>query len=293
MNLEKYIVKLLYNHDCVVVPEFGAFITQKTASVYQTETSQFFPPAKELTFNHLLTKNDGLLAQEYALINEISFEEAQEKIESNVQFWKTHLANNSSLNLAELGNFTKTKEGFLQFQAQNPNFLLDSFGLDKVHATRILIETSEKSSTLWWKAAAIVPILLGGFLYFGQPQPVSNFVNQQWSGFVSPGTHSSSPETQIVNSSEKIIEIPQNTLDNQLLIQDYQVIAGSFRKLEEAHTLVENLKEKGFENVQFTQKRGSFYFVAFETFPTKEEALDYRKSVLDNYPKTWVLSLKE
>ena len=41
------------------------------------------------------------------------------------------------------------------------------------------------------------------------------------------------------------------------------------------------------------KKRGSFYFVAFETFPTKEEALDYRKSVLDNYPKTWVLSLKE
>lgn len=294
MNLEKYISRLLYRHDCVVIPNFGAFITQKTTSVYQKETSQFFPPTKKLTFNHLLTKNDGLLIQEYALANEISFEESQERIESAVQFWQTHLANNSSLSLADLGVFTKTEEGFLQFQANNPNFLLDSFGFDKVHASRILTEASpEKNSTLWWKAAAVAPILLGGFLYFGQPQPMSGLVNQQWSGFVSPTHLYTTPHTQTVDSSTKPVESPLNRIEKEAVINDYQVIAGSFRKIDEAHTLVEDLKEKGYESAEFTQKRGSFYYVAFETFLTKEEALEYRETVLDAYPKTWVLSLKE
>lgn len=295
MNLEKHISTLLYRHDCVVVPEFGAFITQKTNAVYTPETSVFSPPSKKIAFNPSLTLNDGLLVQEWARSTGISFEKAKEEIETTVRFWKNHLNTNSALVLSELGNFSKNETGVLQFEPKSENYLLESFGLESVRAKYILpTELNPSSSTVWWKAAAVVPILIGGFLYFGKPKPVTDFVNQQWSGFVSPVMNPNLEAAKAVESPIKTVEAEAITYKEEVLaIHDYQVISGAFRKAEEADAQVEKLQKKGFRSAKMTQKKGSFYYVAFKTFPTKEEALEYRKTVKEEFPETWVLSLKE
>lgn len=295
MNLEKHISTLLYRHDCVVVPEFGAFITQRSNAGYTPETSVFSPPSKKIAFNPSLILNDGLLVQELVKSEGISFEKAKEEIETTVRFWKNHLNTNSALVLSDLGNFSKDETGLLQFEPNGENYLLESFGLESIRAKYILpTEINHGSSTVWWKVAAVVPILIGGFLYFGKPKPVTDFVNQQWSGFVSPVMNPNLEATQAIESPIKTVEAQAETYKNEVLtIHDYQVIAGSFRKLEEADAQVEKLQKKGFDQAQMTQKKGNFYYVAFQTFPTKEEALEYRKTVKEEFPETWVLSLKE
>ena len=41
MQLETYISDLLYRYDCVTVPEFGAFLTQrKSAEVHETANTK-------------------------------------------------------------------------------------------------------------------------------------------------------------------------------------------------------------------------------------------------------------
>lgn len=296
MILEKYISALLYDHDCVVVPEFGAFIAQKTSSSFIQESSVFYPPGRQLAFNPSLTKNDGLLVQYIARTEGSSFEKAQEEVGSCVKFWKNHLEKNTSLNLDKLGSLSKDEKGFLVFKPSNENFFLGSFGLEKIRATYILpVETRKSSGTVWWKAATVVPILLGGYLYFGKPQPVSNFVNEQWSGFVSPILN---PSAGADSASPSIIRaVEEKTADKYIVkdftTYDYQVIVGSFRVKVEAETLEKNLQSRGFEFSKLTQKKGSYYYVALKTFPTKEQALEYRKSVQEEFPQTWVLSLKE
>lgn len=295
MNLEKYISTLLFQHDCVIVPEFGAFIAQKVQSIYQPENSSFFPPKKELAFNPSLIKNDGLLIQEVATKNGISFEKAQEEIESMVQFWKNHLNKNATLNLEGLGNFSKTENDQLNFTPSSQNYLLESFGLDKVKGQYVLTtENQESSSAVWWKVASIIPILVGGYLYFGKPKPVTDFVNQQWSGFVSPILNpDASAAKAVVAAPIKVVEKQISTVKEEAIIHDYQMIVGSFRKLEEANNSVAKLQEKGFEAAKMTQKKGSFYYVALQTFPTKEEALEYRRRLSEEFPESWVLSLKD
>lgn len=295
MNLEKYISNLLFQHDCVIVPEFGAFIAQKVNAVYQTENSTFFPPKKELAFNPSLTKNDGLLVQTLASANGISFEKAQEEVEGMVQFWKNHLEANANLMLQGLGSFSKTETNQLIFTPTTQNFLLESFGLDAVKGQYILsAEGQQSSSAVWWKVASVIPILVGGYLYFGKPKPVTDFVNQQWSGFVSPILNPDAEATKAaVATPIKIVETQIATVKKEAIIHDYQVIAGSFRKLDEANTSVSKLQEKGYKNAKMTQKKGSFYYVALETFPTKEEALEFRRSLSEEFPESWILSLKD
>ena len=296
MNLEKYISSLLYHHDCVVVPEFGAFIAQKSNASFQKQKSAFYPPQKQVGFNPSLTSNDGLLIQEVARFSGLTFEAAKEEVAAKVQFWKNHLDLNSNLNLPELGILSKTKEGLLNFTPNHSNFLLDSFGLESIRPQPILANSTQQqsSSASWWKAAAVIPILLGGFLYFGKPQPVTDYVNQQWSGFVSPMMNPNAKALKAIESPIKTVEIEAEAyIKEELTIYNHQVIGGSFRKVEEANAQVEKLKDAGFEKAQLTQKKGKYYYVAFDTFPTAEEAQEYRRSISDTYSEVWILSLKD
>jgi len=297
MNLEKHIATLLYHHDCVVIPDFGAFVARKSNSAYQAETSLFIPPSKQLMFNPSLTKSDGLLIQQVSGSEKISFEKAAEEVESAVRFWKNHLNINSNLNLQGLGSLVKGSDGLLNFEPNHPNFLLDSFGLEKFNSKYIL-QTEERkgSSTVLWKTAALVPVLIGGFLYFGKPQPVTDFVNRQWSGFVSPMMN---PHQKAVKAAESPARtVSENTYrfiekkETAKIIHDYQVIAGSFKRMDEVDSFVSLLHQKGYTDAQFTQKRGSFNYVALQTFSTKEEAQEYMNSVKEDMPKIWILSLK-
>jgi len=294
MNLEKIISNLLYAHDCVIVPGFGAFLTHKKPATL--EGNSLCPPSKQLGFNSVLEKSDGLLIQAVAQQNNLGFQEAQREVENIIIFWKNHLEKNKSLILEELGTFTKNQSGSLEFNSNGKNYLLDSFGLESIRTKYIMqsIPESRNSSAVWWKVASVIPVLVGGYLYFAQPKPVADFVNEQWSGFVTPliNSQNTPEETPIIIT--ETIELPVvETNKPEQITHDYQVIAGAFRLLDEAKSLEQKLQEQGFENAKFTQKKGNYFFVAFETFPTKEEALEYRKTVRDAFPETWVLSLKE
>src|SRR5690606_38231401 len=155
------------------------------------------------------------------------------------------------------------------------------------------VSRDDSSGFGWWKVAAVVPILIGGYLYFGKPQPVADFVNEQWSGFVSPILNSESSTEEIPTVAVEVVETPVIKIEENNLTHDYQVIAGAFRLMSEAETMEQKLREQGYEKARFTQRKGNYFYVAFETFPTKEEALEYRKTVRESFPETWVLSLKE
>ena len=87
MNLVQYIKELLYQYECVIIPQMGAFLTQPVAIRIDREQGIFFPPGKELSFNGLLTHNDGLLANYIAKRKSISYESALQEIQLESQQW--------------------------------------------------------------------------------------------------------------------------------------------------------------------------------------------------------------
>ena len=80
MQLATYINDLLYRYECVIIPGFGAFLTQYHSAQIDSNTHTFYPPEKTLSFNRQLQTNDGLLANYVASVEKCSYETALQKI---------------------------------------------------------------------------------------------------------------------------------------------------------------------------------------------------------------------
>jgi len=51
MRTADYIEELLYRYNCVIVPGFGAFLTQLKSAEINKSTNTFLPPSKVISFN--------------------------------------------------------------------------------------------------------------------------------------------------------------------------------------------------------------------------------------------------
>lgn len=141
MVLEHYISELLYRYNCVAVPTFGAFLTQKTSARINDTTNTFFAPTKSIGFNHQLTSNDGLLVSHIAEAEKLSFETVLSKIEEISKQWTAQLATGEKLSLPQIGLLWTNAEDKIQFQPYlEVNYLTESFGLASFNAIPVTRE---------------------------------------------------------------------------------------------------------------------------------------------------------
>ena len=89
MQLETYISDLLYRYECVTIPKFGAFLTQRVSATIDDDSNTFYAPKKMVSFNEQIQKNDGLLAHYISDVEKIPFEAANKKIEKRVKLLKS------------------------------------------------------------------------------------------------------------------------------------------------------------------------------------------------------------
>lgn len=138
IKVEKIAKELLLEEDCVVIPEFGGFISSYRSAIIEPSKNILLPPGKHVSFNSKLSKNDGLLAKAISEKLGLSYKEALESIETRVQFWRNELDAKHYLEFEDLGSFILNKEGNLVFEQFNEtNFLDTSFGLSNVHAVPV------------------------------------------------------------------------------------------------------------------------------------------------------------
>ena len=93
MQLSTYIKDLLYRYECVIIPNFGGFVTNEISAKVNAFTHTFNAPSKQLTFNSHLQNNDGLLANYIANVANVSYSNAVEIINAEVKNWKLQLKN--------------------------------------------------------------------------------------------------------------------------------------------------------------------------------------------------------
>ena len=138
IRLEKIAKELLIDEDCVIIPEFGGFITHYQSAILEPNKNIILPPGKSVSFNAKLCKNDGLLAQNVAIKTGLNYNEALKAIQQKVHFWENELHKTNYLELDGFGSFILNKEGNLVFnQFNETNFSNTSFGLTNVHASPI------------------------------------------------------------------------------------------------------------------------------------------------------------
>ena len=131
MNIATYLQDLLYRYECVILPGFGALLSQRQPAHLEEATGAFYPPKKVVSFNVQLTKSDGLLANYISQVENITYPAAVYRITEFVDKLEKSLATDGSVELKNIGEFAYSEEGKIQFEpVQKINFLTDSFGLE-------------------------------------------------------------------------------------------------------------------------------------------------------------------
>jgi hypothetical protein len=158
MNLEKHISELLFEHDCVIIPDFGGFVCNYSSATIHSGKHQFYPPFKKISFNRNLKNNDGLLANQIAQAEKISYSDSNRNISEYVNKLNQELKTEKRFDLKNIGTFYLGEENtFLFEQDETVNYLPDSFGLSAFYSPAIKREPIEREIEKAFQDKKIIP----------------------------------------------------------------------------------------------------------------------------------------
>lgn len=307
MQITTYINDLLYRYECVIIPGFGALLTQYQSAKIDSENKTFYPPSKTLSFNRQLQTNDGLLANYIASVEKCTYETSLQKLRNYTGKLSLQLSEGELVSLSNIGDFHLNEENSVQFiPSSKQNFSTASFGLISIVTSKVtrqvdketvepleekapiylIPERHGKKSYLKYAAIALVAISIAGFcgmkLYEGEVQKY-NFAEKQKANSI--------VENQIQEATfsfENPLPILNITFKKQT--GKYHIIAGAFRVESNADKKIQQLREKGFTPSLIGVNKYGLHQVAYESFQERLDALkNLRKIKNTQNPDAWLL----
>ena len=151
-NLDNVLFDLLVHHNCVVIPEFGGFISKRMSSRIDYKKGTVYPPSKHLLFNRFLNVDDGLLITSFAQYGQEDYDTVKTKLTDFVSELDERLSNGEEVSFKHIGSLKRTDSGHYSFKQDHSfNLLTDAYGLkdlDFVSADQIKEEDTEQKSVL-------------------------------------------------------------------------------------------------------------------------------------------------
>lgn len=307
MKIELYIAQLLYRYQCVTVPGFGAFLTEIQSAQLNESSNSFFPPKKIISFNAYLKNNDGLLANHIAQAEKTSYEYAVSAIQFEIFNWKKALQENGLFSVKNVGDFCLNADKNLIFTPYDQtNYLSSSFGLTPFVSPLVKreefekqIEAIEEKETItlvpearttnsYLKYAAIFVLgfgITGSICY-----PI--YQNQIATETVIVET---SVQKQVQNKIQEatfFIEspLPAVTLSVKEGKLPYHIMAGAFRKEENAQKIFEDLTHMGFKARRIAPNKHGLFPVLYGSFASYAEAEKAKVEIQKTHnPEAWIL----
>lgn len=124
--LTEHIEYLLTQHECVIVPDLGAFIVRYIPARWDNSHSTLLPPSKCVAFNPSVTDNDGLLVNSVRRRHALTYEKAVSAIADEVATMRHQLDTDGEISLGRLGSLTTGSESTLEFEPRTGDSLVDS-----------------------------------------------------------------------------------------------------------------------------------------------------------------------
>ena len=157
MKADKHISELLYEHDCVIVPELGGFVANYTSAKIHPTQHTFTTPSKNIVFNKNLKNNDGLLANRIASAEKVNYQDAIKYISMFSSGVNAKLKKGEKVLLQEIGTLYLDIERNIQFEAGTTNYLSEAYGLTSFHSPPIKLDTIGKRLEKEFKDRGAIP----------------------------------------------------------------------------------------------------------------------------------------
>lgn len=295
VEIASYIKELLLLNDCVVVPDFGGFVSNYKPA--QIKHNRFMPPSKEIAFNPKLQKNDGLLINYISEKEGLGYFEAKLKVENFVDESLLKLENYERLTFEDVGQLYYDRMENLLFEpAVGQNLLVDSFGLESFSYEKLYEKMMPKPAMKIQQPEAVqvifskrnvkkvligVPLLLALALI-----PVKNkdIINHSDLNIFSQLTEMVAPAQEIVAEQTTVKEPEVAPVINN---DKYFLIGGSFRQEENAVIFIEMMKKEGYQPEDLGVFNG-LHRISIQSFSSFQEAKDKLNELRGGDPKSGV-----
>jgi nucleoid DNA-binding protein len=294
-----------------MVKGLGGFVCQRQSA--QIKDSYFIPPTKILTFNQSLDKGDGLLANHIAKEEKVSYQIAQQKIQSFSQKIMDTLEDEKEIYLKNLGSFKKNNENKLIFEPDSKSdWLVEAYGFSKIKVSEIpkpklqpipiriehkiedKTEELKSSKTSYWKYAAIGLIAIGLAGFIGS-QVYQNDVEQHNLAEQKKAEQIIDKKIQessfVFSEPLKPISVEVNAkIENS---GKYHIVGGAFRIKANAEKKIKQLRQKGFEARYIGANAYGLHQVVYESFTERRKAINKLNEIKSTEnPSAW-LYIKE
>jgi hypothetical protein len=290
MRLATYISDLLYRYECVIIPNFGGFVTNEISAKVNHFTHTFYAPSKQLTFNSHIQNNDGLLANYVATSENISYSKAIEFIENEVINWNLQLKN-EEIELKNIGSLKLNEVGKLIFEpSSSVNYLTSSFGLEsyvspavkriayqekvkqlETIAPVLPTEENKRKTPAFIKYAATAAILFAlGTVSWNQYQKM------EYNNLVAESKIQQQKVEKSIQEATFVINnpLPAITLNVSKETFNYHIIAGAFRDPHNAEKKLQELINKGYNAKILAINKWNLTPVAFESLNDENDAIN-------------------
>lgn len=319
MVLEHYIGELLYRYNCVAVPSFGAFLTQRTSARINDTTNTFFAPTKSIGFNQQLRSNDGLLVSHIAAAEKLTFETVLSNIEEIAKQWTALLDSGEKLSLPQIGLLWTNAEGKIQFQPYlEVNYLTESFGLAPFNAIPVtrevlkeeVVAIEEKipfiispeqrktgSFRPYLKYAAIFLLAistgLAGYNIYNNRQANEQLARQdaqkQVTKQIQEATFFDTTPLELPTVNVNAVSIREK----ELITAKHHIVAGAFRIKANADRKVSELQNKGYNAAYYGTNAYGLHMVTYDRSDNAQDALEALRQIKRTESSdAWLLSEK-
>lgn len=304
-----FLEHLLYEHECVIIPQFGGFVVNAQDFQFNAKEGKIYPKRKCVAFNEKLKTDDRFLTTEWAKKQSISQKEASVEIAAISKELKSQISTQGYLTVGELGAFTMNSENRLSF-SPNPDFNADLsvFGLFPVglgHAIpkekKTILEESpvaedlptyspEPSPIKVSRSAsvyALIAFIVGGLGAFFLTEPSSHQsqsslnpikIEKKVAAPVAVATPAAPTPVQVDTVQKKVIPAPAE-VKKQTDQDVIYLVAASFQSLTQAEKGLKEFKSRGFDQAEIILKneQTKFYRISLGT----EHSMDagYAKSM--------------
>lgn len=311
VELSRHIESLLLKHDCVIIPNFGGFVTHHVPAQYVEEERLYLPPTRSVGFNSMLQMNDGVLAQSVMQAEDASFPEAMRLVAEMVAHVKRALSEKGSYTFSNIGTLTYSLDGRYHFTPNEAgvttpeHYALDSFGLNRLQTTmetEVIEEpvaptpkAKKKTYTLHihreWLGYGVASILALA-LYFTWSEPSADKISLQTQQanvftqeiFRHPPTPAPAPEVKKEEISEAVLQTSETAdakvenpapvaqePETPVVKEGYTLVLASAVQLANAEALAQRLQKEGHSEAAVWTRR-KMVRVIYGNYTTEAEA---------------------
>ncbi|MFV0546426.1 MAG: SPOR domain-containing protein [Bacteroides sp.] len=315
-RLIEHIGYLLLENDFVLVPELGGFVVNEDCAVCDNSQQTIFSPHSWVSFNNVLTHNDGLLTQLYAKTQSMSYTEAENAVREDVKNLKSEIRSNKDVEIQNWGHLYN-KEGVICFRGltdkmARPRLLgLENISIRTLEDLRMEAETLQEKKNRFSIRRTLTVAAVGvaaAALLFTISIPISDNEESktQFAGFFSEkhietGINkkdgcAKEKDLSTMMTSNKMTDVSNTPKEASTADTDnYFLIVGTFRSLSVASRELANFENKGFEKggIIESSKAKRVYLASFAD---KEAAINYLSAFVNKNEANkdaWIYRIKD